>query len=203
MHFWRQEYFKTLKEIADEARAVPQWADYTAFCELYERGLRNDAFTVLTRFISSLERSDFAERRRFVSWILKRADGRDGRHMLVPHPLHIRVIEPTLLEWTLVEQECYEPHLWLGGSEHLRRAIELAPDDELVKKKLIVLILSQVGFNTHELPDGYLGTVNEDLDALSEAERLLKGLSSYDDREKLVGDIADERRLIHDYLRNR
>jgi hypothetical protein len=47
--------------------------------------------------------------------------------MLVPHPLHVRVVEPTLLEWTEVEPGCSEPHRCLGGYEHLKRAIELAP----------------------------------------------------------------------------
>jgi hypothetical protein len=31
MHFWREKYFQTLKDIAAEARTVPGWADYAAF----------------------------------------------------------------------------------------------------------------------------------------------------------------------------
>lgn len=123
--------------------------------------------------------------------------------MLIPHPLNIRVVEPTLLEWALVEPECSEPHLWLGGYEHLKRAVELAPDDELAKKKLIVLILGRVGFATHELPIGYLGVANEDFAALREAEMLLEGLSNNGDRVQLAADIAEERRLIQEYLRGR
>jgi hypothetical protein len=76
--------------------------------------------------------------------------------VLVPHPLHVRVVEPTLLEWTEVEPGCSEPHRWLGGYEHLKRAIELAPDDELARRKLVVLILGRVGFASYELPVGYL-----------------------------------------------
>jgi hypothetical protein len=203
MHFWRQEYFKTLKEVGTEVRAEPQWTDYAAFCELFEHGLRKEAFTHLDRFISSLELSGFADRRRFVRWILERTDGRAGRHMLIPHPLQLRVVEPTLLEWTLVEPECYEPHLWLGGNEHLRRAIELAPDNELAAKKLIVLVLSGVGHSTHELPNGYLGTPEEDLAALGEAKHLVQKLSNDDERARLAADIAEERKLIQEYLRNR
>jgi hypothetical protein len=83
--------------------------------------------------------------------------------------LHVRVVEPTLLEWTEVEPGCSEPHRWLGGYEHLKRAIELAPDDELARRKLVVLILGRVGFASYELPVGYLGAAHEDLVALSEA----------------------------------
>ena len=56
MHFWREKYFQTLKYIAAEARTVPWWADYAAFCEEYERGLRREAFNILERFTSSMGR---------------------------------------------------------------------------------------------------------------------------------------------------
>jgi len=203
MHYWRKEYFETLKDVAKAARTVPEWVDYATFCEEYERGLRHDALAILDRFISSMERAPFATRRRFVGWLAQQADGRNGRHMLIPRPLQVRIVEPTLLEWTLVEPQCYEPHLWLGGYDHLQRAHELAPEDELVRKKLVVAILSRVGFSTHELPVGYLGIPTEDLADLTEAEGLLEGLSSSEDRIQLSAEIADERRLIRDYLHNR
>lgn len=123
--------------------------------------------------------------------------------MLVPHPLHVRVVEPTLLEWTEVEPGCSEPHRWLGGYEHLKRAIELAPDDELARRKLVVLILGRVGFASYELPVGYLGAAHEDLATLSEVEVLLQGLLSDDDRRQLPAEIAEERKLLQEYLRNR
>ncbi len=95
-HFWRDDYFQALRDVATEASASPEWADYAAFCTEYERGLRPQAFAILDRFIESLERTSFAERRRFVSWLLNRADGHGGRHMLVPHPLQQRIVELTL-----------------------------------------------------------------------------------------------------------
>ncbi len=122
--------------------------------------------------------------------------------MLVPHPLYTRVVEPTLLEWTLAEPECHEPHLWLGGYDHLSRALELAPRHELVSKKMIVTILSRVGSATHELPSRYLGVASEDLVALSQAETLLQNLSDRSERAQLATGIAEERELIHEYLRN-
>jgi len=201
MQYWRKDYFTSLKDLADAARAVPEWADYAAFCEEYERGMRSDAFTILERFIASLERDSFDKRRKFVSWILRESDGRKGRHMLIPHPLYLRLIEPTLLEWISVEPDCYEPHLWLGGYDDLRRAIELAPRNEITGKKFILAILTRVGHATHELLAGYLGNPREDLAALSQAEILLQNLSDENDRSQLRVDIARERNLIEDYLR--
>ncbi len=40
MWFWRDGYFKTLKDVAAEASKSPEWADYAAYCTEHERGLR-------------------------------------------------------------------------------------------------------------------------------------------------------------------
>ena len=201
MHFWRKGFFETLKEIGAEANARPEWTEYALFCREYEEGLRPQAFKTLERFICTMERCPFKERRCFASWLLSRVDGRDGRHMLVPQPLHVRLIEPTLLEWTLVEPKCAEPHRWLSGFEHLKRAVELEPNDEIARRRLLAIILGKVGMSTHELPRGYIGSVQEDLAALREAEELLTGFSDHEDRDRFAADIAEERERIHKYLR--
>jgi len=121
--------------------------------------------------------------------------------MLVPQPLQIRVIEPTLLEWTLVEPKRSEPHRWLGGYDHLKQAVELEPNDEIARRKLLAIILGKVGMSTHELPRGYLGSVQDDLAALGEAEELLTGFSDHEDRDRFAADIAEERERIQKYLR--
>ena len=203
MHFWREDYFKTLQDVAAEARAVPVCADYAAFCEDYERGLRSKAFAILEHFMSSLERAPFAERQRFVSWLSRHADRREGRHMLIPYPLHVRIVEPTLLEWTLVEPRCSEPHLWLGGYEHVRRAFELEPDNQLARRKLIMLVWGRVDCEAYELHVGYLSNVDKDLAVLSEVEELWKGLSNEEDRLSLAADLSEDRRLIEEHLRKR
>jgi hypothetical protein len=199
MHFWREKYFQTLKDIAAEARTVPAWADYAAFCEEYERGLRREAFSILERFISSMERAPFAERRRFVSWLSERTDRREGRHMLIPHQFYVRVVEPTLLEWTAVEPLCSEPHLWLGGFEHVKCAFELKPDNQLARRKLLLLIWGRVDFKAYEM--GHLENYDQDMATLSEVEELLKGLSNEEDRLSLAADLAEDRRFIEDHSR--
>jgi hypothetical protein len=133
MHYWRKQYFELLKKAAaDAVYESARWQDYADFCLEYERGLRKQAFLILEGFIFRMEREPFMERRRFVSWLMKTAEGQQGSHMLIPQPLAIRIVEPTLLEWAEVEQNSSEPHRWIGGLEHLERAIELDPTDLLL-----------------------------------------------------------------------
>jgi hypothetical protein len=148
-----------------------------------------------------MEREPFIERRRFVSWLMETAEGQEGRHMLIPYPLKIRVVEPTLLEWVEVEPCSSEPHRWIGGHEHLEKAVELDPADHIALKKFIIVLLSQVSYATHELLGGYLGSVSEDLTTLSKIEALLPRLTSEDDRAAYAADIAEERYAIHEHLR--
>jgi len=201
MHYWREDYFETLrKAAADAVCESPSWQDYADFCLEYERGLRSQAFLILGRFISRLEREPFEERRRFVSWLMQTANEEKGSHMLVPHPLRVRIVDPTLLEWTEAEPRNSEPHRWIGGREHLEKAIELDPTDCIALRKLVIQLLSWVSYAAHELPAGYLGSTSEDLVILKNAEDLLPRLANEDDRAAYAATIAEERHAIHEYL---
>lgn len=81
-----------------------------------------------------------------------------GNNMMIPHLLKVRVVEPTLLEWSLVEPLNSEPLRWLGDPESLERAVALDPTDQIALKKFVLVLLSQVGMATHELPHGYIGS---------------------------------------------
>ncbi len=204
MHYWRQRYFEALKRAAADAlRESVRWQGYADFCLEYERGLRSQAFLRLEQFISQMKLEPFLERRRFVSWLLKTSYRQEGRHMLLPYPLTSGLVEPTLLEWTMVEPSDPEPHRWIGGIEHLEQAIELDPADFIALKELVIVLLSRVSYSTHELPAGYLGSPQEDLAVLDKAEALLPRLPNENDRAAYFADIAEERHAIHEYLRKR
>jgi hypothetical protein len=203
MLHWREKYFENLRHVASLARTTPEWSEYAVFCEKYEQGLRREAFAHLGHFIAYLEEAPFAERRKFVRWLLPRVDGIEGRHMLVPHPLSHRVVERTLCEWILAESESAEPHFWLGGYENLKRALELKPDDDTIRRKLIVWILNRVDWATHELPTGYIGEPADDLTALDEASGLIAQLSNELEGAEFADEVRGQRAMIQSYLSTR
>jgi hypothetical protein len=208
MNFRRKEVFgyRPLTEIGSEAGETPERAEYASFCIEYEGGERRKAFITLGRFISSLERAPYEPRRRFVSWLMSRTyKRRENISRLIPHPLRARILEPTLLEWAEIEPENSEPHRWMGGYEHLKRAVDLQPDDEIARRELVLWILNRVAMNAHEIPAGYgyMGVPEEGLCSLAEADTLTSGLPSPEERAKTASEIAVERALIFEYLRRK
>jgi len=196
MLHWRSDYFENLRRVASLARTIPEWSAYASFCEQYEQGLRQDAFVRLERFIEYMEKAPLSERRRFVSWLLPRVDGVEGKHMLAPHPLSNRIIQPTLCEWIVAEPERAEPHLWLGDYDNLKHALTLKPDDNVIRRKLVACILNRVDWATHELPTGYIGEPSEDLAAQDEAEGLIEKLSSERERADFSAALYEQRAMI-------
>jgi hypothetical protein len=74
MHYWRKGDFKSLRDGAAVARSLGTWPDYADYCIQQEKGLRRQAFEILGRFITKMERTPFAKRKSFVSWLLEFAD---------------------------------------------------------------------------------------------------------------------------------
>ncbi len=204
MLFWRQKSFEDIKTVAALAAAQPNgWADYANYCLEQERGLRSRAFECLEKFILAMEKAPFDERRRFISWLLHVVEGRNYPQQLIPHPLKLRLVEPTLLEWTMVEPNCAEPHIWLGDQEHLEKALSLDPMNYLAKRKFVRYLLNQLNYATHELPWGYLGSPHEDLLLIQRAKSLVQELPDENERGSFSSTFDELQTAIHEYLKRR
>jgi hypothetical protein len=202
MFYWRDSYFRDLQEAA-AAASDQGWSQYAEYCTEHEKGLRAPAFAVLGKFIQTVQSAPVSERRRFVSWVLEFANERRGRDLLIPYPLKTRLVEPTLLEWVEAEPDNSAPHRWLGGRDHLERALELDPSDQIARKRLIILLLSGIEYATHELPRGYLGDLPDDLKVLDRVEALLPDLLDKHLRDSYAQAVSEEREAIAKYLGRR
>lgn len=201
--YWRDDWFRSLREIAREATQFPAWTGYAAYCTEIERGLRKLALSTLDRFILRMERASFSDRKAFVSWLLGGIDQSPAADILAPYPLRHRLIEPTLNEWLTAEPLCSEPHRWLGGYDHLKEALQLEATDEIARRKFVWFILDSVGYSAHELPQGYLGDPRHDLALLREAEEAAQRLQDVDVHRSAISDIQGIRQQIEQWLGGR
>ena len=198
MWYWRDQQFKDLTEIAGAARAAG-WSLYADYCTQRERGLRHEALALLQTMISSLNSAPLPERIRFASWVMNAVDEAENLTLALPEFLWRDLVKPTLLLWIEAEPTNSEPHRWLGELDHLRRAIELDPKDEIARYKLVKRMLARVAMNTHELPIGYLDSPEDDSKSLVEAEHLLSALPA-PAQQHFSEQIKEQRTLIQTYL---
>lgn len=204
MYFWRGTDFKTLAEAAEFASAVPAWAEYANFCSLLERGLRKDAFTRLETFIASAAGWPLPAKQEFASWLYHFAHGhREGSNLLMPHPLRVKFLEPTLVEWVVREPESGEPHRWLGSPEHLEEAVRLDPTDDIAREGLARHIFGGVDYSLSHLSccNRYAGDPEEDLRELEKVEALVEGMSDGEMRAQYYVELWELRECVEDYLR--
>lgn len=200
MYFWRNNAFRSLTEAANCALDFPACNEYSQFCELLEKGLRKEAFAHLAVFIRQAARWPFPQKREFISWLCNFAQEHADTYLLIPHPMYEGFVKPALVEWTKYEPNNSEPYRWLGTVEHLKKAIHLDPADEIARKHLVEILINRLEYSIHELPWGYLGNVGEDLQALSEVESVIAGLSDEDKRSDYQRRVTDIRENITAYL---
>lgn len=216
-----RERTQALLRMAEEAGRVPAWAEYALYCRARERGLRPRALGHLDAFLRAAVRWPFPERREFAGWLARALENPDWeRYDLSPHPLVVRLLRPTLLEWTEREPASPLPHRWLGmffsayaytaaaqapdsplpAERHLRRALELDPGEQPARIHLVRLLLERLYFAAHHLPAVYLGDPGEDLALAAEVARLVEGVAEPGLRSHLRGEAAAARRLVEDWI---
>lgn len=200
MLYWRDEDFGILAEASRIASRNSAWVEYAKYCGLLEKGLRKDALVHLSKFIDSSSNWSFAEKKEFVSWLYHYAYPKQFLNQLLPHPLRLKLLEPTLAEWICREPENSEPHRWIGGIEHLNEAVGLNPVDEIAYQLLANTILGHVDYSIHELPYGYIGNPEEDLSLLRDAESAINKISDAEKRSEYQDEIMEMRKNIYAHL---
>lgn len=200
MHEWRRDAFNALKSAGASAAERPLWADYAAFCDLRERGLRREAFQRLDDFMQTIVDAGFEERRRFVRWLmpLSESDGGDG-FLLRPKPLDRKIVGPTLHEWIESAPDDPQPLVWLGDERSLRRALALSPFQPEASLRLAETLLVHACYAQHELPWGLLGDVQEVKSWIAESGSLLENAAGHPKAAELTAIQADCAQLIQSY----
>jgi hypothetical protein len=191
VQIWRAETFELLKRLASTATEL--WPGFAAFAALQERGLRDQALAAVRTFADEMRARPQDSRWEFVSWLLHQIDA--SRHVvleaLIPFPLKVEVVLPTLREACNAQLPCADAYLWM--SRHfatdivaecsneadprgslLREGMRQAASDVRLSNALAVHLVGIVEDNQHHLFESkYLGDAAEDLQRLNEARALL------------------------------
>jgi hypothetical protein len=200
MFYWRSNAFHSLTEAADVASAIPAWKEYARFCELLGKGLRKDALAHLSAFTKQSANWSFSRKKEFISWLYNFVQQHTDAHLLMPHPLREEFVKPTLDAWIQREPENGEPHRWLGTPEHLKEAIRLNPADQIARSRLAEMMIYWAEYSVHELPYGYIGDPNADLQMLKEVESVIGDLVDAENRSAYQLRVKGVRETINAYL---
>lgn len=165
--------------LATDARKEDAWLEFSRYCERRGRGVRAAAMEHLENFLQAAVAWSFEKRLAFSRWVLCHRPKFSDDRVVLPNPLRTRLLIPTFRAWEEMSPGEAEAHLWLGilrcddPSAHLGKALELDPSCELARETLTCWILSDIAYNQHELPSGYLGDPADDLRELDRASELL------------------------------
>jgi len=196
-----------LSELAGEAKKRPEWAGYAEFADCRSRGLRADALQLLEAFLKTAIAWSFNERFLFSRWLLECTLNPHNRALAMPQPLRVRLVVPTVKEWSSHSPENAEAHLWLGllgcdnPAEHLAQALELDPSCYRARWTLVRWLISDVEYNQHHLPAFYIHDPRADLQALDRADELIEGGgAAHDDPARLHHQVSQLRRQAREWL---
>jgi hypothetical protein len=189
MHYWGRSTFELLKSATSDA--TERWPGYAAYTALHEKGLRQQALTAVRAFAEEMKAQSHGARWDFVSWLFRLMDGSGctGPEPLVPFPLKVDVVVPTLREARAAAKP--EAFLWMArhytgdiNAENpeeddprgamLRDGIQRTGSDIRLKRALAMHLVGIVEYNQHHLfESSYIGDPEADLRHLAEARQLL------------------------------
>lgn len=157
----------------------------------------------LAAFLADAVGWPFEDRKRFSAWLCERKTARQSG--VLPQPLLVGLIQPTLAEW--VGRQTTDPlPLYLLGlfapwseekssrTARFEAALALDPDFQPARLALVDGILGDVDYSQHHLPDGYIGVPAEDLMLLNRAGVLLKGVTDLAARALRLTELDEYRR---------
>jgi len=165
--------FDALADVGRAAGIEPRWRRYADYCALRAKGLRAEALRALDAFIADASDWPLAERAVFAKWVARAADHRPGSATL-PEPLCRRLVLPAAIDQIAFDPSDAESHLLraaLGDCplDQYRAAVALDPTNPMISRMFVRAVLEWVDYAQHELPQGYLGVPEEDIELLGQA----------------------------------
>lgn len=176
MFDWSKDDLSTLPEIAHETGLCAELRNFAEYC-LQESGHHEtEAFASLRLFLGDTEHWRENDRRDFVDWLLRIHHNHPNLQNVVHTTLYHELVEPVLRRWR--EESPEDPNLlrWSDKMDELEKARELAPDDVIIKRRLVDMLIKRIKEDCGHLPDEYPGHPETDRAMLDEEIVLLESL---------------------------
>src|SRR5579872_7421905 len=115
-----QDDTRALRQAAARAQNQPTWHHYALYCELRSQGIRKAALRELDVFLHEATGWTFDARRAFVAWLCQAIYDLDwiAYHpllsRLLPTPLFVGLVQPTLRDWIDCDATNAVAHRWAG-----------------------------------------------------------------------------------------
>ncbi len=182
MWYWNRENFEGLVAVADSIADQPQWQLYAQYCRLREKGLRPQSLRAITELIAEAAGWTHQARRQFADWIYSTSLCNRKVHQLIPTPLKLDLLVPTLQEWADSEPTNATPKRWLGFAtgdhQHFSSALSVDPTDDVSRYRLVSRDLADVDFQCHHLPEIFIGEIDTAIFRLNRAQSLAADFSN-------------------------
>ena len=191
--------------LAHSTKKKVEWVEYANYCFDREKGLRKTAFRHLDTFIKDTQNRELAQRIEFVSHVLPYFETvEDADYGGFPQPLSEKIIKPTLEEWCASENKDNRPFRWYGkyyrSEDHLFKALELNPLDDLARSTLISWWSYQLYYSVHHLPDYYIGDPDEDILLSNKIKEQINRLVDLKSRAWFEKELEEDLELVRNYI---
>lgn len=200
-----EEHNIALLTVGNAALKNPAWTDYANYCLDREKGLRKEAFHHLDQFLKATGSWSLDQKIDFIKFLFPFFETvQDADYGPFPQPLNDKLARPVLLEWCGRESNDHTPFRWYGkyyrSEEHIYRAIELDPADDLSRQVLLSWWTDSLYYSVHHLPEGYIGSPDEDLELENKINEQIERLTDPELKDHWAKEAGYYLELVHNYL---
>lgn len=194
-----------LLKVGNSALENSKWTDYANYCFDREKGLRKSAFNYLEKFLKSTETWTLEDKIEFAKFLFPFFENvEDADYGPFPQPLNEKLIKPTLASWCEIEQIDNNPFRWFGSyygsEEHLFKALELNPTDDLTRQVLIKRWTYNIYHSVHHLPEYYIGDPSDDIKLGEKAQEQIEKLTTLELREYWTKYLEEDLEFVRNYI---
>lgn len=182
-----------LETIIEEIKKTSWSICYQDYIQLYQKGLKKNAKTVLKEFIKEFKKQDKSNRRSFIDIIYKAAFLTENYNTFLPSNLYQEVVLPEIKDWINEEPDNPIPNRWSDDLNYNKKALQIDSTDQIALINFANRIIGKISMNQHEMSYGfsYDGNPNEDIHLINFFEKFVDNIQSIEKRDEISNTLLD------------